>query len=65
MAKKEMENKEKNICKCPNCGASLSLVVGEQEPMDTDIDKMDEEDQRDVMEKDFKKRTSGKLEEYD
>ena len=60
---KEPENKEEpsGVCKCPSCGASLNIVMGE--PSEEDFGKLDEEDQRADMEKDFKKKM-GKLEEY-
>lgn len=63
MPKKEIKDKEEITggCKCPSCGASLNIVMGEPSP--EEFAKEDEDGQRNDMEKDFKKRM-GKLEEY-
>jgi len=68
MAKTNKEEEKPEVenpgCKCPSCGASLMISLGENDPQDEQtFGKLDEEDQRSDMEKDFNKKM-GKLQEY-
>ena len=48
------------MVKCPGCGCELMIVKGDKDPDDMNPDEMDKS-----MEKEYKSKNKGKLEEYE